>query len=429
MLKIKSVEPESIGHELGLVPGDIIISFNQCPARDIIDYYFNIAGEELSLRVKTSNGELVDFDIEKEYQEDLGLEFVLRARQCGNKCVFCFIDQQPPNMRSTLYIKDDDYRLSFLHGNYITLTNLRQKDIQRITTERLSPLYVSIHATDPGVRARLLGKTQDFDIMKTLSFLHNSGIDFHGQIVLCPGYNDGEVLAQTLGDLAGLGDSFLSLAVVPVGLTRHREHLTPLRSVDNQTAREVIGIIDDYQQRFLKSKGRRVVFAADEFFIRAELPVPPIEYYEDFAQLENGIGLVRKTLMQTEELKLLKVHRTLKKKIMLITGKAAVESVRTMCAGIMTVFPDIQVSLYGIENKFLGSQITVAGLLAGKDILDFAVEGNQDWDILLVPEVSVRADCFIDDYSLENLSQSLDKPVYAAGDVFDIVNIIRNEVL
>ena len=237
MLKITEVNPGSIGADLGLVPGDIILSINQQPVRDILDYYFHLAGEELSVRIKTAEGELWDFEIEKEYEEDLGLEFQIRARQCVNECVFCFIDQQPPNLRSTLYIKDDDYRLSFLHGNYITLTNLKPQDFQRITGERISPLYISVHAADPEVRARMLGRPEPLDVIAAMKDLSNFGIHFHGQIVICPGYNDGTVFTESLEKLAGLGDSLLSLAVVPVGLTKHRQNLTPLKPVDKATAR------------------------------------------------------------------------------------------------------------------------------------------------------------------------------------------------
>lgn len=429
MLKIKTVLPHSIGEDLGLVPGDIIISLNQLPARDILDYYYHGAGEELLVRVKTVAGELIDISIEKDYDEELGLEFELKARQCQNKCVFCFIDQQPPKLRRTLYIKDDDYRLSFLHGNYITMTNLNQKDIDRVTTEVISPLYVSVHATDPDVRAALLGRPDRFEILPTMLKLKESGIAFHCQIVLCPGYNDGAVLTQTVHDLMKLQDSLLSLAVVPVGLTKFRDKLAPLKPVDAQAARAVITQIDGFQAQFLNQLGRRVIYAADEFYIRAEMPVPPAEYYEDFAQLENGIGLVRNTLMQIEEVHAAKPLRTKANKVLLVTGKAAYSTMIAAAEAVMSMFPDLQVAVRSVENRFLGAEITVAGLLAGKDILDYASKGFPEWDFMLVPEVAVRAGCFIDDYTVEQMSGLLARPVYPAGDIAELVNIIRNEVL
>ena len=428
MLKIKSVEPDGIGAALEFVPGDIIISFNGCQARDLIDYYFHMAGEDVSVRLKTADG-LVEFEIDKDYEEDLGLQFEISARQCGNKCVFCFIDQQPQGMRKTLYIKDDDYRLSFLHGNYITLTNLNTRDFQRIIDEGISPLYISIHATDPIARARLLGRKGQFDVMSILNKLKSGGIDFHGQIVLCPDYNDGPILARSLEDLAALEQSLLSLAVVPVGLTRHRDNLAPVQPVNPEVAQETIRLIDGYQTRFLKLYGRRVVFAADEFYIRAELPVPAKDYYEDYAQLENGIGLIRQMLDQSRELETQKPQPTAEIKVLLITGQAAESTLTVVSKGVEILFPGLSIVVTAVENRFLGEQITVAGLLAGADILETAARTRADWDIMMVPGVSVRAGCFIDDYTIDQLAKALDKPVYAPEDLTDLVNIFRNEVL
>ncbi|HOB34145.1 MAG: DUF512 domain-containing protein [Firmicutes bacterium] len=427
MLKIKSVVPGGIGAELGLVPGDIILSFNEKPARDILDYCFHATDEKLCIRVK-KNREIIDYEIEKDYQDDLGLEFELRPRQCRNKCIFCFVDQMPPHLRRTLYIKDDDYRLSFLHGNYITLTNLDNRDIQRIIDERLSPLYISVHASNPRVRARLLGKNSSIDIMELLNRFARAKIAFHGQIVLCPGYNDGPVLQQTLTDLAELGDSVLSLAVVPVGLTRHRNHLTPLAPVTREIAREVIAVIAGYQQKFLKELGRRTVYAADEFFIVAEQPVPGPEYYEDFAQLENGIGLIRKALMQAESLRALPPRRTKPGKVLLVTGLAARDTLDTAVPDLQRVLPDLTFSVLAVENHLLGPQITVAGLLAGADILAALRRTDADWDILVVPETAVRAGCFIDDCTTADLARELDKPVCAAADFLDLTEILIREV-
>lgn len=429
MLKIKSVECDGIGADIGLVPGDIIISFNGQSARDVIDYYFNMAGEEVTLRVKTTGAELLDIDIEKDYDEDLGLEFDIRARQCGNKCVFCFIDQQPPGMRQTLYVKDDDYRLSFLHGNYITLTNLGNKDTQRIISEGISPLYISIHATDPVVRAQLLGRAGEFDVLARLRHLKEEGISLHGQIVLCPGYNDGNILAKTLEDLAGLDEHLLSLAVVPVGLTKHREGLAKLRPVDKTVARETISLIDKYQNKFLGKYQRRIVFAADEFYLAAQLPIPPADYYEDFAQLENGIGLIRRMLDQSEHLLGIEPTPVAKTSVLLLTGKAAFNTLEIVSARLMQAMVNLEIIVVAVENQFLGKNITVAGLLAGRDILDKAKNYSGNYDLLVVPGVSTRAGCFIDDLTTDLLSTELDKPVFAPEDLEELITILRNEVL
>lgn len=428
MLIIKSVESGSIGAELGLEAGDRILALNDHEARDILDYYFHVTGEEVRVRVQTRSGQLLEYEIEKDYHEDLGLEFELRPRQCCNQCVFCFIDQQPPNLRKTLYVKDDDYRLSFLHGNYITLTNLSQRDIQRIIEERISPLYISVHASNPAVRSRLLGRDQGRDLMELLRLFAGAGISIHGQIVLCPGYNDGAVLAQTMSDLAGLGDALLSLAVVPVGLTKHRENLTPLTPVTAETARETIQLIDGYQEKFLRGLGRRVVYAADEFYVRAGLPVPAAEYYEDFAQLENGIGLIRQTLIQTEKLKEMDAQSTRPGRVLILTSVAAAPTLEIVAAQLIRVFPQLQIHVQAVENQFLGPQITVAGLLTGGDILEEAKAAG-DFDLFLVPEAAVRAGCFLDDRTLADLALALDKPVQAAADVQDIVEILGSEVL
>ncbi|MDD4658345.1 MAG: DUF512 domain-containing protein [Eubacteriales bacterium] len=429
MLKIKNVKPGSIGHELGLRPGDKIVSLNGVKARDIIDYFFHSTGEEVTVGVRTVAGRLIDFEIEKDYEEDLGLELDIPARQCRNKCLFCFIDQQPPGLRRTLYIKDDDYRLSFLEGNYITLTNLHEGDRERVIKEKLSPLYISVHATDPQIRGRLLGHKGPCDILGDLTSLVQAGIAFHCQIVLCPGINDGQVLEQTLKDMAALGDSLLSLAVVPVGLTKYRKHLTHLAGVDSNSARQTIEIVDRFQSQLLQSQGRRIVYAADEFYVKAGLPVPAEEYYEDFAQLENGVGMIRKTLMQAEELRHMPLKHIRPQRLLLVTGQAAKTTMESVSAIIAEVLPGLEIQVIAVENVFLGPEITVAGLLAGADICSAAEAVTEEWDALVVPETAVRAGCFIDDWTQEKLARCLDKTVHIADDLFDIIKLTGNGVL
>lgn len=426
MLKIKSVKPGSIGHQLRLKPGDEIISLNGSDARDIVDYFFHTTGEELTLRVKSAAGKLIVFEIEKGYDEDIGLEIEINPRRCQNKCVFCFIDQQPPDLRRTLYIKDDDYRLSFLEGNYITLTNLREEDITRIIQEKLSPLYVSVHSTDSNIRGQLLGRKQSSDILGILRRFAAAGIDFHSQIVLCPGFNDGDELEKTIADLTALGGSLLSLAVVPVGLTKYREDLTPLVAVDRECARRTIEIIDSFQAKLLGQGGRRVVYGADEFYVKAGLPVPGDEYYEDYPQLENGVGMIRKTLLQAEDLHNLPQQPIPPFKLLLITGIAARETMEGVSKIFMALRPGLEIQVVAVENSFLGPEITVAGLLAGADIFRAVSSVPGTWDALAVPEVAVRAGCFLDDWTREKLALAVDKAVYIAEDLMDIITLSGN---
>jgi putative radical SAM enzyme (TIGR03279 family) len=429
MLKIKDVTPGGIGHELGLQPGDTIVSLNGVKARDIIDYFFQCTGEEVTVGVKTASGRFIDFEIEKEYEEDLGLELDIPARKCHNKCIFCFIDQQPPGLRRTLYIKDDDYRLSFLEGNYITLTNLLTGDIERIIEEKLSPLYISVHATDAEIRGRLLGHKGPCDILGDLTSLAQAGIAFHCQIVLCPGINDGRVLEKTLMDLTALGDSLLSLAVVPVGLTKFRENLLPIVAVDSNSARQTIEIVVRFQSRLLQSQGRRIVYAADEFYVKAGMPVPDEDYYESFAQLENGVGMIRKTLMQAERIREMLPRHVRPQSLLLATGKAAGAAMRAVSIIISEVLLGLDIKVIEVENEFLGPEITVAGLLAGADVCNAAASATADWDALVVPEAALRAGCFIDDWTQEKLAQCLDKTVHIADDLLDIIKLTGNEVL
>lgn len=425
-IKIKSVKPGSIGHQLRLRPGDEIIALNGFAARDIIDYYFHTTGAELTLRVKTTSGSLIDFEIEKGYDEDLGLDLDIQPRRCQNKCVFCFIDQQPPGLRRTLYIKDDDYRLSFLEGNYITLTNLREEDIARIITEKISPLHISVHSTDPHIRGQLLGRKQPSDILAVLRRLAAAGIAFHSQIVLCPGINDDIELEKTIADLISLGESLLSLAVVPVGLTKYRQHLTPLVGADRECALRTIAIVDSFQEKLRSKLGRRVVYAADEFYVTAGLPVPGDEYYEDYPQLENGVGMIRKTLLQAEELSKLPQKQVPPFKLLLVTGKAARKTMEDISEIIMRIRPGLELQVLAVENCFLGPEITVAGLLAGEDIYRAAQAVPGPWDALAVPEAAVRAGCFLDDWTSEKLARALDKTVYIAQDLQDIIALSGN---
>lgn len=404
MLTIATITPGGGGEELELCAGDRVIAINGFKIKDLVDWHFYIAAEELELEIKTSQGERFIIEVEKDYDDNLGLGFACDPRSCANKCVFCFIDQQPPGLRDTLYVKDDDYRLSFLQGNYVTLTNITKKEKQRIIDERLSPLYVSIHATEPQVRARLLGRTKGGEIMEDLRRFQSHGLEIHGQIVLVPGYNDGPSLTKTLEELLTLGHNLLSLAVVPVGLSRHREGLAALKPVDKQTALAVIEQINYFRHRFIAQTGRATAYAADEFYLLAELPVPETDYYEDFAQLENGIGLIRKTIMDMEVLAEKKPIPSPPASVLILTGMAARGTIVKVSAQLSRLFPNLTFSVKAVENHFLGKGITVAGLLCGGDILR-QLELAEKSDLLVLPGVAVRAGKFIDGVILEEIEE------------------------
>lgn len=302
---ISNVKPDSIGLEIGLVPGDRLLAVNGESVQDIIDLSFALAEEEIELLIEHVSGEREIISFEKDYDEELGLEFESavfdNVRQCANKCVFCFVDQMPPGMRDSLYIKDDDYRLSFLYGNFVTLTNIGPRDLERIAKLHLSPLYVSVHTTNGTLREKMLGGKRAGKIMGQLTELVEKGIDLHTQVVLCPGFNDGRELERTIRDLYALHPSVLSLAIVPVGLTRYRDDCHPLTGFTQNGSREVIRLVRQWQEKCRQETGESFVYLADEFYLAAGEEIPDYEAYDGFPQLENGVGIVRAFLAEWEE--------------------------------------------------------------------------------------------------------------------------------
>lgn len=427
MLKINAVTPGGTGARLGLEPGDAVVAVNGSEIRDIIDYYFHITDECVELRVDKAGRGQVSLSVCKAYEDDLDLEFALNVRLCANNCLFCFVDQQPPGLRDTLYIKDDDYRLSFISGNYVTLSNLREGEAERIIAQRLSPLHVSVHATDPRVRGKLLGKTGDSDIMGMLRQFGAGGIDFHCQVVMCPGINDGPVLEQTLSELSVLGKHLLSLAIVPVGLTRHRQTLYPLKPVGRELARRTIELVDRFQARFFASVGRRTVYAADEFFVKAGLAIPPTVYYEQFSQLENGVGMMRRALDQLEQLARLRQRKVPSQRVVLVTGRAAYAVVCAVAAAVEDKLLGLTLPVLAVDNCFFGSEVTVAGLLAGADVGQALSRLDYSWQAAVLPEACVRAGQFIDGWSVEQLAQTVDRPLLVADDPLDLVEKLKRE--
>lgn len=367
---IVSVEENSIAQAKGIKPGERLVSINGEPVLDYIDYAYFMGEENLRLRISNESGQEREISIRKQDWEDLGLVFeepqVGSPANCHNKCVFCFVDQLPPGMRETLHIKDDDWRHSFLMGNYVTLTNLTDADMSRIIRRKVSPLYVSVHATDEELRKKLLGNPYAPPLMPMLKTLAEAGICLHAQIVVCPGINDGAELHKTIRDLQGLYPGVVSVAVVPVGLTRHREKLPELKPVSRENARDMLKTVYALQKEFLQNTGTRFVFAADELHIRAEEVLPAYRAYEDFPQIENGVGLIAQ-FMDGVDMGLEDFPQGRYKEISVATG-ADFEPCMKEIAKKLNFAYNMNVSVFAVRNNFFGETVTVAGLLTGRDV-------------------------------------------------------------
>ncbi|MGI9862211.1 DUF512 domain-containing protein [Moorella naiadis] len=415
---ITAVQPDSIAAELGITPGDEIVTINGEPVPDLIAYHYLCADENLQVKIKKADGETWLLDLEKDYGEDLGLEFANPTfdglRHCANKCLFCFVDQMPAGLRRGLYLKDDDYRYSFLHGNFITLTNLKPQDWDYIERWHLSPLYVSVHTTNPELRQRILGNPGAGPIMDQLQRLAAAGIQVHTQIVLCPGLNDGPELARTVEDLGGLFPAVQSIAVVPVGLTSGREKLFPLRRVGPAAAGEIIARLAAWQADFRQRHGRGLVYGADELYLLAGVPVPPAGYYDDFPQTENGIGITR--LFLDEFAGALKENRPVPsrpRRVVVATGTLAAPLLTGLVQRLTRKSPGLEARVVAIPNRFFGPEVTVAGLLTGRDLQTGLAEAaawarEKDGEIIL-PDVMLKSDTpvFLDDLTPADLARQL----------------------
>lgn len=414
---ITAVQPGSLGDELGLAPGDRVLAVNGRPLSDLIDYLSETDDEKVLIEVKRQDGERIEFELEKDLGESLGLEFASAVfdgtRRCRNRCVFCFVDQLPAGLRPSLYVKDDDYRLSFCQGNFITLTNLSEEDIARITQLRLSPLYVSLHALDPAVRRALLrNPLAGEESLAILRKLLAAGIAIHAQLVLCPGWNDGEVLERTLAEVERLGEGVLSVAAVPVAVSRHRSDHVPLRAFARQGAREVLAAVHRWQERFYRRRGTRLVFAADEFYLRAGEPIPPSAAYEDFAQLEDGIGLLRRFWDDAQEA-LERAGRSQPspgRECHVVTGLAGAHAVQPVLLGLARRGLSVGARLLVVRNTlFDPEETTVTGLLAGQDVaaaVRAARMRGETVQRVLVPDVLFRSGggVTLDDLTAEDLA-------------------------
>ena len=427
---VAGVEPGSIAEALGFQAGDRLLSVNGIRPRDLIDFQILQGEEDLVLEVQDPDGSLHRLELEKDADDALGLAFTEALfdglRQCNNHCPFCFIDQQPPGRRSSLYLKDDDYRLSFLSGSYLTLTNLSAADWARIEAQRLSPLYVSVHATDPALRSRLLVNPRGGLLLEQLRWFQERRLQIHAQVVVCPGLNDGEALARTLGDLAtfGAGDwpAVLSTAVVPVGLTRFRPPGDALRPVDRPAAQAVIALVEPLQRRFQVQLGSRFAWLSDEWYLIAGLPLPPRASYEDLPQRENGVGSIRAFLEDLDRAtRHLPAAVEAPRRCSWVVGRLVAEALEGVVARLNAV-EGVDLLLHGLPSPYWGQDQVVTGLLTGSDLLEGLAERDLG-DCLLLPRVMLRQgeDVFLDDRTLEEVRQALPVPVHLLGGADDLV--------
>ena len=397
--KIASITPGSIAWEMELAPGDFLLSINGQEIKDMLDYRWLTADESFLVEVEKPDGEIWELEIETEGSEDLGIAFAPGSmgedRRCVNACIFCFVDQQPPGLRPSLYIKDDDPYQSFVLGNYITLTNLGDDDIKQIIKHRLSPLRISVHAADANLRQRMMGSPRAAKLFEALALFSQAGLGMHFQIVLCKGVNDGAALDYTIKQLLTLGESAKSLAVVPVGLTRYREGLYPLEAFTKEGATAVIVQVEKWQALCLKQNGGRFVFLADEWYVLAGCAMPGHDEYEDFPQLDNGVGMM--VLFEDEFREALSeahmqasVVKPSKARIGIVTGHAAGDFMTKLSRLFMESFPNIAIDIHVIQNDFYGAGVTVSGLITGRDIITQLSGRCGSTSALFIPENAFR---------------------------------------
>jgi len=411
-MKIIAVEPQSIAEDLGIRPGDELLEINNRRVSDSIDLRFHEDEPDISVKI-ARDGEVTIFDIEKGEGERLGIDLEeMKILSCGNDCIFCFVDQNPKGLRQQLYFRDGDYRLSFMYGNYTTMTNAGPAILQRIVDQRLSPQYISVHVTDYGVRKRLMGLKKDDRILEKIQFLHDRGIAMHTQIVLCPGINDGDVLEKTVFDLFRFRKQIVSLAVVPVGLTDHRFGLEALRKVDAPYADTLLDRVGNWQERFRRETGRAFIYPSDEFFIVAGREVPPARAYDGFPQIENGVGIVRSFITQfRRQARNLPVRVAPKRKITLVTAELASGFMQSQIVPRLAKIAGLEVVLEVAPNLLYGRNVTVAGLLSGKCVYS-ALEGKNCGDLVVLPPDILNADgLFLDDSTVQQVEDRLGVPV------------------
>lgn len=423
---ITKVYPGSIAEEMEMEAGDVLLAINKKEIEDVFDYQYLIKDEYMEVLIRKPDGEEWLLEIDKDYDEDLGIDFdnglMSDCRTCTNKCIFCFIDQMPPGMRETLYIKDDDSRLSFLQGNYITLTNMRQQDVDRIIRMHLAPINISIHTTNPRLRCKMLHNRFSGDKLKILEQLYENQIEMNGQVVLCKNVNDGSELERTVNDLSKYLPFMRSVSVVPAGITRYRDGLYPLELYNQQEAAAVIEMIESRQSEFYEKYGLHFIHASDEWYITAGLKFPEEERYDGYIQLENGVGMMRLFNNEFQDgladikkgERYPEKKRTLTRKLSIATGKLAFPAISSFAEQMMSAFPGITVHVYRIHNDFFGETITVSGLITGQDLVkqlkDRKDSGESLGDTLLIPSNMLRTGeaVFLDDLTVSDVEKQLE---------------------
>lgn len=414
--KIVSVDTGSIGEELGIESGDYLISINGEEIEDVFDYRFFCNEEELLLLIEKADGQPWEFEIEKDFDEPLGINFesglMDEYRRCSNQCIFCFIDQMPKGMRETLYFKDDDSRLSFLQGNYVTLTNMREKDMERIVKYRLEPINISFQTMNPKLRCKMLNNRFAGDALKKADYLYENRILMNGQIVLCKNINDGKELEYSIEKLYEYLPCLQSVSVVPVGLSRYREGLYPLEPFTKEDAKEVLSVIHQWQKKAYEEYGTHFIHAGDEWYLLAESELPKEDNYDGYLQLENGVGMVRLLLDEFREALEREKGDSKYREVSLATGKLAGPFLKILMDEMKEKFPETLVHIYEIRNDFFGEMITVAGLITGQD-LEKQLKGKRLGDKLLLPTSMFRSgeEVFLDDYHRKDLEKTLQVPI------------------
>lgn len=441
--EISAIKPESIAEEMEIEIGDCLISINGEPVKDIIDYKYLICDEYVTIEIQKKNGELWELEIEKEYDEDLGVEFkdaiLDKPQSCHNKCIFCFIDQLPKGMRETLYFKDDDSRLAFLQGNFVTLTNMSEDDIDRIIKYRISPINVSVHTTNPELRSKMLNNRFAGNVYDRLKRMASAGIEINCQIVLCPGVNDGTELEKTIEDLYKLYPSVENLAVVPVGVTKFREGLHKLDLYRKDTAEIQLNIVTKLQQKYIQEIGSPFVRMSDEFYVVAQREIPSAAFYNGFKQLEDGVGVIRLFRNNIKD-SISNLKQDIKGSFTMITGELAYNEIVNAANIIMKANPNIKIDVIKIINNFFGETITVAGLITGSDIIE-QLKDKEKGKYVIIPDCMLRKGyelstdkerVLLDDITVEGLEKALNREIivcdYTGDDLISIINNHYEEV-
>ncbi|MBQ8815697.1 MAG: DUF512 domain-containing protein [Lachnospiraceae bacterium] len=418
---IKKILPGSIAEEMGIEPGDKLLQISDTDIEDIFDYQFLVQDDYIEVLIEKPDGEQWLLEVDKEFDEDLGIEFenglMDNYRSCHNRCIFCFIDQMPKGMRKTLYFKDDDSRLSFLQGNYVTLTNMSDHDIDRIIRYNLSPINISFQTTNPLLRCKMLNNRQAGEALKKVDKLYESGVYMNGQIVLCKGINDGAELERSISDLSKYLPQLESVSVVPVGLSKHREGLYPLEPFTKEDAREVLAIIHKWQEKLFPEYGLHFIHASDEWYILAEEELPEADNYDGYIQYENGVGMLRMLIDEVEDALAIAKEKGIlpcscKREISMATGKLAYPYIKRFAEQVMTLCEGLTVHVYDITNEFFGEMITVSGLLTGQDIVK-QLKDRALGETLYLPENVLRSgeEVFLDDLTVSDVQNTLQVPL------------------